>query len=176
MELTANGLLAESQATEPTDWQARCGVQKLLTDGYYSGVACLAMVGGVSFETARRIFVEAGLGVGRPGRPAFSTNISEMRMAVAMTGLLQQTKRWRGWDDFSGLGILKMKADWCGAPGKWYWATAFRHPLFEIVVFDPHVEYPAFKRMPLDVLCTDFEIYEPRGQWLQIEQRISLIR
>jgi hypothetical protein len=172
--MTSAAIDPGTPTAEPEDWQARCGVQRVHANGYYSGVACLSMVAGISFTEARQVFVDIGLGVRRTGRAPFSNNLSEMRMAVASTGLLQQTRRWRGWDDFQGLGILKMRADWRGAPGKWYWATAFRHPEFDIAVFDPHSEFPSFRRMPMDALCVQFDVYQPRGEWLQIEQRFSL--
>ncbi|MCO2484700.1 hypothetical protein FA336_13860 [Pseudomonas aeruginosa] len=157
-------------------WQVRCGIQKVRVEDGHSGVACLAMVAGLNYQEASEVFVSTGLGIRRRGRPAFSTNCSEMRMAVGAAGLIQQARRWQGWSNFQGLGILKVKDDWRGeeGAGRWHWVTAFRHPEFEIVVFDPFMEFPAFKRMPLDELCTRFDLYEPKGQWLQVEQRFSL--
>lgn len=158
------------------DWQSRCGIQKIVQDDPYGcGIACLAMVTGVTYDHARQQFNEYGLGVRRGSRPGYSTSSGEMRMALGRSGLLVDNRRWKGWAAFQGLGILKVKDDWRGAVGRWHWVVAFRHPLYEIALFDPHQIDPSFKTMPQDVLSFGFDTYEPRGEWLQVEQRgISL--
>lgn len=159
-----------------SDWQGRCGIQKIIqSDNYGCGIACLAMVAGTTYEHSRRQFDMLGLGVRRGCRPAYSTSSGEMRMAVASLGLILQARRWSGWGNFNGLGILKVRDDWRGAKGRWHWAVAFRHPVFEIALFDPHQSAPSFVNLPQDTICVDFSIYEPKGEWLQIEQAISLI-
>ena len=60
------------------------------------------------------------------------------------------------------------------AIGRWHWVVAFRHSAFGIAVFDPHQTEPSFQQIPMDVLCFDFRIYEPKGTYLQVEQRIAL--
>ncbi|HBO8004302.1 TPA: hypothetical protein L5C29_003211 [Pseudomonas aeruginosa] len=158
-------------------WQARCGITKVQqTDGYGCGAACLAMVTGMTYAEAREHFVSIGLGVRRSCRPPLSTSSREMRMAVASSGLIVEARRWKGWDSFEGLGILKVRDDWRGAVGKWHWVVAFRHPEFDVVIFDPHAPDPAFRRMPADVTCWPFHLYEPKGEWLQVEQRLPLVR
>lgn len=161
-------------ATE-ADWQARCGVQKIVqTDRYGCGVACLAMVTGWTYQRAREHFVSQGLGQKRHGRPPFSTSSGEMRMAVATVGLLTLTRRWRGWADLHGLAIVKLRDIRPGERERWHWAVAFRHPEFEVVVFDPHREWPGFIKPPMDTLCTIFEAFQPKGEWLQVEQSFPL--
>lgn len=161
----------ESQA----DWQARCGIQKIVqTDEYGCGIACLAMVTGTTYESARQKFNALGLGIRRSGRPAYSTSSREMLQALASTGLIIDSRRWGGWRAFHGLGVLKVRDDWRGAKGRWHWVVAFRHSEFGIAVFDPHQGEPSFERMPAEVLCFDFNIYEPKGEWFQIEQRLEL--
>lgn len=156
-------------------WQDQCGVQKVVqTDPYGCGVACLAMVTGVTYEVAKMKFNVHGLGVRRKSRPAYSTASWEMRMAVELDGLAVNTRRWAGWDSFQGLGILKVRDDWRGVKGRWHWVVAFRHPAFELAIFDPHQWNPAFKQMPFDVECFDFDVYEPKGDWLMVEQRVKL--
>lgn len=157
------------------EWQAQCGIKKLIQlDEYGCGVACLAMVLGITYEQARQRFISIGLGIRRGCRPAFSTSSGEMRMAVASSGLIIDARRWKGWSSFSGLGILKVRDDWRGAKGKWHWVVSFRHPEFGIAIFDPHQAAPSFLTMPLDVECIDFSIYEPKGEWIQVEQKITL--
>jgi len=161
--------------TDVGSWQDRCGVLKVVqTDRYGCGIACLAMVAGIPYEVARQQFNEYGLGIRRGCRPAYSTTTSELIGAVGRSGLLVQPRRWRGWSDFHGLGILKVRDDWRGKKGKWHWAVAFRHNEFGVVVFDPHETTPSFEQMPMDVICIDFRYYEPKGQWLQVEQRMPL--
>lgn len=157
------------------EWQAQCGIKKLIQhDEYGCGVACLAMVLGITYEQARQRFISIGLGIRRGCRPAFSTSSGEMRMAVASSGLIIDARRWKDWSSFSGLGILKVRDDWRGAKGKWHWVVSFRHPEFGIAIFDPHQAAPSFLNMPLDVECIDFSIYEPKGEWIQVEQHIKL--
>lgn len=156
-----------------SDWQSRCGIRKIVqTDTYGCGVACLAMVAGISYEAARERFHELGLGVRRGCKPAYSTSSGEMRMAISTSGLI--SRRWRGWAELQGLAVIKVRDDWRGAKGRWHWAVAFRHPEFDIAVFDPHQSAPSFSRMPTDVECFDFCIYEPKGEWFQVEQSVPL--
>lgn len=161
--------------TPRDDWQSRCGIQKIVQiDRYGCGIASLAMVTGATYESARHRFNELGLGVRRSGRPAYSTSGREMHYALAASGLLVDSRRWQGWEAFHGLGVLKVRDDWRGAFGRWHWVVAFRHSAFGIAVFDPHQTEPSFQKIPMDVLCFDFRIYEPKGTYLQVEQRIAL--
>ncbi|HDS1721456.1 hypothetical protein NPS53_08105 [Pseudomonas putida] len=156
-------------------WQSLCGIQKVVqTDRYGCGIACLAMVSGTTYESARERFNELGLGVRRSCRPAYSTSGREMHYALASTGLIAESRRWKSWDAFQGLGVLKVRDDWRGAKGRWHWVVAFRHSAFGIAVFDPHQTEPSFQEMPLDVLCFDFQIYQPKGTYYQVEQRVAL--
>lgn len=158
-----------------SDWQSRCGIRKIVqTDTYGCGVACLAMVAGISYEAARERFHELGLGVRRGCKPAYSTSSGEMRMAISTSGLITDSRRWRGWAELQGLAVIKVRDDWRGAKGRWHWAVAFRHPEFDIAVFDPHQSAPSFSRMPTDVECFDFGFYEPKGEWFQVEQSVPL--
>lgn len=157
------------------DWQSRCGIRKIVqTDPYGCGVACLAMVAGLTYEAARERFNALGLGVRRGCKPAYSTSSGEMRMAISSSGLFTDSRRWRGWAEFQGLAVIKVRDDWRGAKGRWHWAVAFRHPEFDIAVFDPHQSAPSFSRMPTDVECFDFRKYEPKGEWFQVEQSVPL--
>eukprot|EP00659_Diplonema_papillatum_P003081 gene3081-4843_t len=98
------------------EWRARCGIKKLAQDDTYGcGVACLAMVLGCDYSRARTQFIKLGLGVRRSSRPALSTTSREMHMAIASAGLITEARRWRGWENFQGLGILKVRDDWRGA-------------------------------------------------------------
>lgn len=162
---------------DPGQWQVHCGIQKLTqteSDPYGCGVACLAMVSGMSFAEARSQFINIGLGVRRSHRVAFSTSSREMRMAIASVGLLSDAKRWNGWDQFHGLGVLKVRDDWRGAFNKWHWVVAFRHPTLDLAIFDPHMAIPAFKHLLLDDTYLPFSMYEPKGEWFQVEQRIPI--
>lgn len=169
--MTLMGTPADIQA----DWQSRCGVQKIVqTDRYGCGIACLAMVSGTTYDQARIHFNAIGYGIRRSGRPPYSTSSREMLHAVASSGLIVECRRWAGWSAFHGLGVLKVRDDWRGAKGRWHWVVAFRHSEFGVVVLDPHQDDPSFQIMPAEVLCMDFRIYEPKGEWFQVEQRIVL--
>lgn len=156
-------------------WQSRCGIQKIVqTDRYGCGVACLAMVTADTYDLARQRFNELGLGVRRSSKPAYSTSSREMHHALVASGLIVESRRWRSWEAFHGLGVLKVRDDWRGDRGRWHWAVAFRHSEFGVAGFDPHQPDPSFQIMPLDVICFDFQVYEPKGVWFQVEQRFSL--
>lgn len=160
-------------ATED-DWQARCGVQKSVqTDRYGCGVACLAMVTGWTYQRAREHFVSQGLGkrryttallyeFGRDEDGGGHGRTSDSDSPVA------------GWADLHGLAIVKLRDIRPGERERWHWAVAFRHPEFEIAVFDPHREWPGFIQPPMDTLCTIFEAFQPKGEWLQVEQSFPL--
>lgn len=156
-------------------WQSKCAIKKIVqTDRYGCGIACLAMVTGESYESARQCFNMMGLGVRRNGKPAYSTSSREMQYALASSGLMVESRRWSDWEGFHGLGVMKMRDDWRGEKGRWHWAVAFRHREFGVAVFDPHQSDPSFQILPLDVICFDFRIYQPRGEWFQVEQRLGL--
>ena len=166
-------------APESRDWQALCSIQKAVQpEGYGCGVACLAMVAGLDYEQAWRIFYRNGLDARRKQRPPLSTCHSELSGVITAAGLVNEQRRWTGWRDFNGLGIFKMKDDWRGDgfKKKWHWVVAFRHPVYEVVIFDPHQPAPAFTKMPMDVECTAFSLYQPKGLWLQVEQLQPLHR
>ncbi|WAT32239.1 hypothetical protein [Pseudomonas sp. GXZC] len=95
-------------------------------------------------------------------------------MAISSVGLLSEAKRWKGWHQFHGLGVLKVRDDWRGAHKKWHWVVAFRHPTLDLAIFDPHMAIPAFKQLLLDDTYLPFSMYEPKGEWFQVEQRIPL--
>lgn len=135
----------------------------------------MAMVTGTTYEAARVRFNSLGLGVRRGCKPAYSTSSGEMRMAISSAGLITDSRRWHGWAELQGLAVIKVRDDWRGAKGRWHWAVAFRHPEFDIAVFDPHQSAPSFSRMPADVECFDFRIYEPKGEWFQVEQSVPLL-
>lgn len=163
-----------SDADYNAAWQSRCGIQKIVqTDAHGCGIACLAMVSGIAYKDAREIFIKIGLGHRRSCRPAFSTSSREMQMAIASVQLHSEARRWRSWTTFNGLGILKVRDDWRGAVGKWHWVVAFRHEEFGLTVFDPHMQDPTFEIIPQDVPYVPIDLYQPKGEWFQVEQRVS---
>ncbi|HGN1515277.1 MULTISPECIES: hypothetical protein [Pseudomonas] len=169
----------ERDLQEPADehWQTRCGVQKIMqTDRFGCGIACLAMVWGKTYAQAREHFISQGLGVRRGCRVPFSTSSGEMRMALATAGLITATRRWKGWSDFTGLCVLKVRHKSPSGADAWHWAVAFKHPEFEIGVFDPHREWPGFQQMPEDTICTLWESIRPFGDILLVEQTFPLAR
>lgn len=157
----------------PSDWQAGCAIKKIVQqDNYGSGIASLAMVAGLEYEAARSLFNRIGLGIKRGQRPAYSNNLSEMSSALAVAGLASASRRWKGWQHFHGLGILKVRGKWRNASIRWHWCVAFQHKEYGFVLFDPHIDLPSFSIMPMNVECAGFELYEPVATWLQVEQRL----
>lgn len=164
---------------DPGQWQAYCAIQKVAqteSDPYGCGVACLAMVSGITFAEARAHFISLGLGIRRSHRAAFSTSSREMRTAIASMGIMTEARRWCGWEQFHGVGVLKVRDDWRGAINKWHWVVAFRHPTLDLAIFDPHMTIPAFKKIMLEGTHLPFAMYEPKGEWFQVEQRVPIER
>ena len=154
------------------DWQRHCAFSKIVQqDSYGCGVACLAMAAGISYEEARALFVRVGLGQRRKHKPAFSTNLSDLAMALSVAGLVSVPRRWKGWSHLKGLGVIKIRASGSATGKGWYWCLAFQHADYGIVLFDPHSFEPTFQYPPLDVIYTSLERYNPFATWLQVEIR-----
>ncbi|HHH9444532.1 TPA: hypothetical protein ACP32N_006538 [Pseudomonas aeruginosa] len=170
-----NDVSLDLPASEDENWQPHCGVQKIMqVDPFGCGIACLAMVWGKTYKEAQEHFISQGLGNRRGGRSPFSTTSREMRMALATAGLMTTTRRWRGWSNFTGLCVMKVRDKSATRANAWHWAVAFHHPEFEYAVFDPQREWPGFKRMPEDTLCTLWESFRPFGDVLLVEQKFQL--
>lgn len=162
----------ELNPTPPFDWEQHCAFSKILgQDRYGCGVACLAMAAGISYEEARALFVRVGLGQRRKNKPAYSTNLSDMAMALSVAGLVNVPRRWKGWNHFKGLGVIKIRASGSDTGKHWYWCLAFQHPSYGIVLFDPYSFAPSFEKPPLDVIYTPLERCNPFATWLQVEIR-----
>lgn len=95
-------------------------------------------------------------------------------MALATAGLMTTTRLWNGWEDFSGLAVIKVRDKHANRGETWHWSVAFAHPEYTVAVFDPHREWPSFKRMPEDTICTMWESIRPFGNILLVEQTFPL--
>lgn len=154
----------------PSDWQSACAVPKVhQCEEYGCGVACLSMVAGLEYPAAREIFVNAGMGRRRGGKAPLSTNMADLSTTLTIAGLANAPRKWNGWNNFRGLGIIKVRLRLPGAGKGWHWAVAFAHEAYEVVIFDPHYTMPAFRRMPLNVECCGFDLFEVVGKWIQVE-------
>lgn len=156
----------------PFDWEQNCAFTKIVQqDSYGCGVACLAMAAGITYEDARALFVRVGLGQRRKNKPAFSTNLSDLAMALSVAGLVNVPRRWKGWNHFKGLGVIKIRASGSDTGKHWYWCLAFQNASYGIVLFDPCSFAPSFQYPPLDVIYTSLDRYHPFATWLQVEIR-----
>lgn len=148
-------------------WEARCQTRLVRQRaGFDCGVACLAMVCQISYESARATFEDLGLGQGR--RP-LSSNFVQLQRALCRHGLLTARRRWRGWADIEGLGVLKVasvREDGSAEPRHWHWVVVEAHPDFGVVVRDPASPLVAFERPPMDIWYRELRHLQPRGAWI----------
>lgn len=133
----------------------------------------MAMVTGQDYSSARQAFVKAGLAQRRGGKVALSTNMAEMSAVITIGGLANTPRKWAGWNQFRGLGIIKIRYRTEGRD-RWYWAVAFTHREYGVVLFDPHDSLPSFRCAPMDVLMHEFDKYEVVGKWLQVENILEV--
>ena len=173
------GLSANSMAGSGVDWscgpwEATCSTRLVRQRGTHDcGVACLAMSTASSYESARATFIALGLD---QGTTPYSSNFAQLRGAVgqhASEGRAYQAKmvRWRGWDAFSGVGILKVRN--CAARN-WHWVVAESHPELGILARDPDYPMVLLERPCLDVVHSSLGWLEPYGNWLSVTITESL--
>lgn len=152
----------------PQDWETACSIPKIESqEGYGSGVAALAMVLGKDYATGRALFVKTGMAQRRGSKHPLSTNLSDMITLLTIAGLACSPRKWTGWNQFRGLGIVKVRPP--ALTRGWYWAVAFTHPQYDIVLFDPHCDLPGLRRLPMDVMVVQPERYLVVGKWIQVE-------
>lgn len=154
-----------------TSWQATCRTTKVQqVDAHGCGVACVAMCSRVSYAEARKTFDGLGLGLKRKNKPPYSTNFKELRSALAAQGLDARQKPWAGWDNFSGLGIIKVECA-PGAPkNRFHWVVAEQHPVHGVVLFDSDFHLPCFRiAPPPGVAHNPFENYAAFGHWISVD-------
>ena len=147
-------------------WEKTCRTrlirQRQATD---CGVACLAMLARVSYETAYATM--AALGYDQGPRP-MATNYQKIERAMAEHGLLTQRRRWSGWNDVHSMGLLKVPSDARMIRRHWHWVVAERHPTFGMVLRDPAYPLVAIEKPPLHVMHQDLHRYEPYGMWVSV--------
>jgi ABC-type bacteriocin/lantibiotic exporter with double-glycine peptidase domain len=146
-----------------SDYRTRLVRQRERTD---CGVACLAMAAGIDYAAALATFVDLGYA---DKKPRLATNYTELTAALRLHGLAVRMTRWRGWTQFSGLGILKTRAPNRPNRGRWHWVVAESHPSHGYLVRDPNSPLAALERPPLSVCCRDLERAAViSGCWLQV--------
>lgn len=154
-------------------WERTCRITKVMQeDRNGCGVACLAMVAGISYADARLTFLSYGFGSEhrRNGKQPFLSNFTELMLVSAEHGIDSKMKRWRGWDQFEGLGIIKVGGAPGGRKNQWHWVVAEKHEQFDVVIHDPDFHLPSFRRNPpQDVVSQPFESYEPHGCWISLK-------
>jgi len=153
-----------------SNWKSTCRTTKVdQEDAHGCGVACLAMCAKVTYAESRTTFDNLGLSLKRNNKPPYSTNFKELLAALGAQGLVASKKHWTGWDNFHGLGIIKVKCA-PGAPkNRFHWVVAEQHPVHGAVIFDSDFELPCFRTAPpLGVIHNPFENYEAYGSWISI--------
>lgn len=141
-------------------------VEKVLQeDTHGCGVACLAMVAGISYSAARATFLRLGFGPGRNRKPPFASNFKDLMSGLGEHGISSEMKRWRTWSDIEGVSILKVEN---GRKNSWHWVVAEAHPLYKVVIHDPDLDLPVFMCPPPGVNTRPFTAFKPYGNWIRI--------
>ena len=130
------------------------------------GVSCLAMIEGISYQEAVKTL--NGLGLAKAPRP-LSSNFTEFKAALREHGLAGRMLRWRGWEEFSGLGVLKVRSKTPSKRGR-HWVVAESHTDFGYVIRDPASPLVSFLNPPMDVRYREFDM-EPGGRWIRVGPR-----
>jgi len=165
--MSVEGVNSRSNSFERwgAEWQIRTVRQRVAHD---CGVACMAMVTGAEYEACLATFRR--LGLDRSPKP-FSSNFRQLMAAIASGttdgagALSPKMMRWRGWDSFEGLGIIKVHN---GSPRGWHWVVAERHPRFGLVARDPAQPF-LFVAHPLPGgPHGDLSLLSPYGNWIQV--------
>lgn len=139
------------------------------------GIACLAMVAGVTYERAADVF--AALNIGRRGTRR--SNYAGLVLATHALGLHGHRRPWRGWATVEGVAILKIPHP---KGQNWHWVVAERTTRVGVIVRDPDLPLVGFHTagspehasgdgasdIPLDVLHQDASRYTPSGTVLLI--------
>lgn len=139
------------------------------------GLACVAMVAGLSYEGARNLFVRKNFHVRRTLKAAYATNFSELSSVLALAGIPTEMKRFREWSSVDALAIMKTRIpnrpkNYCN----WHWVVAARRGLAlpcgraSIEVFDPARTFPSHEVKRMDAMSDDFTLHEPFGCYLNI--------
>lgn len=145
-----------------SDYRTRLVRQRERSD---CGVACLAMVASIDYVEALATFERLGYGA---KKPRLSSNFAELTAALRHHGLTPRMTRWRGWESFSGLGILKTRAARRPNRGQWHWVVAEAHAACGYLVRDPACPLAALERPPLSVSHRELRDTVISGCWLQV--------
>jgi ABC-type bacteriocin/lantibiotic exporter with double-glycine peptidase domain len=135
------------------------------------GLACLAMVACLPYETVEAAFHVAGLTQRRQGRVPFSSNFEELMAVAKAIGLAPRMRRFRGWEKIGQLAVVKV----CSCQGRgrdWHWVVAQRGPN-GIEILDPATDLPSFERLPEEVLAIEFSYYRPVGNFVEFLDELS---
>lgn len=164
MSLDGSGVCDGSEREiDASNWRSFCRVRWVRQqDPHGCGVACLAMVAGEPYARVRTVFVEQGLGERRGRKHPFATNFRELLAMSALLGLKGTMKRWNGWQDVNGPGIIKVPT----TALDWHWVVVERTEAFGAVAHDPALDWPAFDRAPLDVMYRSPGSLRPSGNWV----------
>lgn len=146
-------------------WEATCQTRLVRQQGATDcGVACVAMAAGIDYDRARATFAE--LGLARPPRP-FASNFTDLVRAFRAVGVEGRMRRWRSWDDFRGVGVLKVRSP--GAVGRhWHWVVVESHEQYGHIVRDPGSPLVALRNPPMNVSHQDVSRFVPIGNWVQV--------
>lgn len=137
----------------------------LQEDSHGCGVACVAMIAGITYQDARQTFARLGYGVARKSKQPFSSNFTELMAALMEHGIRCEMKRWRDWEQLDSLGILKVDN---GCKNSWHWVVAKPHPDFRVVIHDPSMASEIQMEAPPNAGGPRFGDFQPYGNWVRI--------
>ncbi|KSQ21592.2 hypothetical protein APB26_31895 [Pseudomonas aeruginosa] len=137
----------------------------LQEDSHGCGVACLAMIAGVDYLSARDTFTRLGYGVQRKNKQPFSSNFTDLMSALQQHGILTKMARWVSWEALNGLGILKVAN---GHHNSWHWVVARPAPDSGVVIHDPLRSSISLIHAPAGSGSALNDDLVPYGNWIRI--------
>jgi len=124
------------------------------------------MISGFSYEQTRSLFEDSGIGV-RKRRP-LATNFSELQYALEMLGIESKLRRWGGWSEVRGVGIVAVNSSPGSTSRNWHWVTVERHPNMGVTLYDPDDAIPCYQLPPWGGNSRQLAEYEPRKSWIEV--------
>lgn len=128
------------------------------------------MIAGFSYEQTRLLFEESGIGA-RKRRP-LATNFSELQYALEMLGIETKLRRWGGWREVGGMGIVAVNSSPGSASRNWHWVAVERHPTMGVTLYDPGDPIPCYQLPPWGWNSRQLAEYEPRKSWIEVLSKI----
>jgi ABC-type bacteriocin/lantibiotic exporter with double-glycine peptidase domain len=129
------------------------------------GVACAAMLLGITYEAALELFIAEKLHENK--RKPLSSKVGELQRVLGATGRTVKRKVFKDWDTIPTPCIAKTLVRYNG----WHWVVIDRDPECGIYIVDPspHATLPSCEIPEIETVCIHINFYLPEGSCLYLE-------